>query len=342
VIACDFLILNGEPMLRWIASSFAMGTVLLAAATVIAADRVERDVAGGDRDITIHMIQKQPAKPRAGLPVLMLHAFGSPCGEAYDLAPGLSWMDDLSAAGFPTYAIDFRGFGQSSRPVADAPVDHAQDAVRDVISVIEVIRKETGATKVSLVGWSWGAVVAPMVAIARPDLVNRMVLLGAMHAFTLPMMTEPFASKDDPDKFAPARIPYQKLQADLVLAHWRMMLKGSSGLVDEPTIARVQALAERCGHTDEAATPKIVTRPMGPLADLFEIWRNHPIYDASAVKAPTLVIRGDRDIFADQGLAAKIPGAQEKIVVDATHWAPYERNRDQILDAARRFFLTRE
>jgi len=320
----------------------AVSSLVLAANAAIAGERIESDVPGGDPGITIHMIRKLPASPRGGSPVLMLHAFGSPCGEAYDLAPGLSWMDDLNAAGFAAYAIDFRGFGQSTQPSAETPVGRAPDAVRDVVTVIDAIRKETGATKVSLVAWSWGAVVAPMVAIARPDLIDRVVLVGAMHAFVLPMMTEPFAAKDDPDTFGPARVPYQKLQADLVLAHWRMMLKGSSGLVDEGTIARVQALAERCGHTDQSAIPKIVTRPMGPLADLFEIWRNHPIYDARAVKAPTLVIRGDRDIFADRGLAAKIPGAQETIVVEATHWGPYERNRDKILSAARRFLVGEE
>jgi len=324
-------------MCRALAPAIAILVALLVANAAIAADRIESDVPGGDPGITIHMIQKQAAKTSSNSPVLLLHAFGSPCGEAFDLAPGLSWMDDLNAAGFAAYAIDFRGFGQSSRPVGDTPVDRAPDSVRDVISVVEAIRKQTGAAKVSLVGWSWGAVVAPMVAIARPDLIDRMVLLGAMHAFTLPMMTVPFAAKDDPNKFAPSKVDYQKLPADLVLAHWRMMLKGSTGLVDETTIARVQTLAERCGHADESAPSKIVTRPMGPLADLFDIWRDHPIYDAAAVKMPTLVIRGDRDLFADPGLAAKIPGAQEKFIIDATHWGPYERNRGDIISAAERF-----
>ena len=315
--------------------TFAVPCGMVAQAT----ERLENDIPGSDPGITIHLIGKLPTEARASAPVLMLHAFGSPCGEAYDLGPGLSWMDDLNAAGLVTYAIDFRGFGQSSRPDAQAPVGRAPDAVRDVVSVVELIRKNTGAAKVSLLGWSWGAVVAPMVAIARPDLIDRMVLFGAMHAFSLPMMTEPFATKEDPEKFAPSRMPYQKLQADLVLAHWRMMLQGSSNLVDEATIARVQALAERCGHADQNAAPKIVIRPMGPLADLFEIWRNHPIYDAGAVRTPTLFIRGDRDIFADQNLARKIPGARETLVRDATHWGPYERNRDQILLTARQFLI---
>lgn len=316
--------------------------ILLAALTAfpplaLAGERAGTLLAGGDPGISIHVIAKKPAGAPAHHPVVMLHAFGSPCAEAFDLAPGLSWMDDLTSAGFAAYAIDFRGFGQSSRPEGDAPIGRAPDAVRDVVSVIEAVRKETGAAKISLVGWSWGAVVAPMVAIERPDLLDRMVLVGAMHSFKLPMMTEPFAAKDDPNRFGPARIPYQKLDAGLVLGHWHMMLKGSSGLVGAETIAKVQALAERCGHIDADASSKIVTRPMGPLADLFEIWSDRPIYDAAKVKVPTLVVRGDRDVFADTQLAAKIPGAQEAIVADATHWGPYERNRDKFIAATGSF-----
>lgn len=305
-----------------------------------AADRLKTVVAGGDANVSIHLIGKK-AEGSSRSPVLMLHAFGSPCAEAFDLAPGLSWMDDLNQAGFTTYAIDFRGFGQSSRPDADTPVGRAPDAVRDVVAVIEAIRKETGAAKVSLVGWSWGAVVAPMVAITRPDLVDRLVLVGAMHAFRLPIMTEPFAAKDDPTKFGPTHVAYQKLDASMVLGHWQMMLKGSSGLVDAETIAKVQALAERCGHADPAATPKIVVRPMGPLADLFDIWSDHPIYEAAKVKVPTLVVRGDRDLFADKELAAKIPGAQEAVIQDATHWGPYERNRDRFIETTRAFLSSK-
>jgi pimeloyl-ACP methyl ester carboxylesterase len=99
----------------------------------------------------------------------------------------------------------------------------------------------------------------------------------------------------------------------------------------------VRTLAEHCGHTDASASPKIVTRPIGPLAYLFEIWRNHPTYDAAVVKTPTLVIGGNRDMLADQRLAAKIPGAQERITADAAHWGPYERNRNHIIYIAERF-----
>ncbi|MDH6260786.1 pimeloyl-ACP methyl ester carboxylesterase [Bradyrhizobium sp. BR13661] len=309
--------------------------------TALAAERVDATSPGGDPDISIHLISKKA--PNEGRnPILMLHAFGSPCAEAFDLAPGLSWMDDLNQVGFTAYAIDFRGFGHSSRPNGDTPIGRAPDAVRDVIAVIEAIRKETGAAKVSMVGWSWGAVVAPMVAIARPDLIDRMVLVGAMHAFKLPMMTEPFAAKDNPTRFGPAHIPYQKLDASMVLGHWQMMLKGTSGLVDTETVAKVQALAERCGHIDPVASPKIVVRPMGPLADLFDIWSDRPIYDAAKVNIPTLIMRGDRDFFADERLAAKIRGAREIVVPDATHWGPYERNRDKFLTAASAFLAGKD
>jgi pimeloyl-ACP methyl ester carboxylesterase len=134
-------------MRRFVVFALALAALSLTARMASAGERVESDVPGGDAGISIHLTRKAPATPNGGAPILMLHAFGSPCGEAFDLAPGLSWLDDLTGAGFAAYAIDFRGFGQSSRPLADAPVDRAPDAVRDVVAVIEAIRKDTGAAK---------------------------------------------------------------------------------------------------------------------------------------------------------------------------------------------------
>ena len=95
--------------------------------------------------------------------------------------------------------MDFRGFGQSSRPKEMAgapylhkPVVHVNDATKDVATVINWIKKKRNVNKIHLVGWSYGGVVAGNYAITHPHDVNTLVLYGYMHGFTLPMMTEPF------------------------------------------------------------------------------------------------------------------------------------------------------
>lgn len=293
-------------------------------------------VPGGGEGIRLHVLRRQPERFGRAIPVLMLHPYGAPCAEAFDL-PGMSWMQDLSQAGFDVFALDFRGFGLSSKPQSTAPVGRATDAVGDVVAAIEAIRRITNAPKVAVVAWSWGSVVAPMVAAERPDLIEKLVLFGSMQDFSLPMMTQPFAAKDDPSRFGPSTVAYQRLETTKVLGHWRMMLGDRHDLADDATIAQVEALAERCSVGHPQYAQGFTIRPMGPLQDLFEIWTRRPIYDPARVIAPTLVIRGDRDVFADPALAGKLPKGRELVIDDATHWLPFERNRDTLFDATRRF-----
>ena len=296
----------------------------------------EMRLAGGDPGIEIHAVRHKARKPNGAVPVLMLHPFGAPCADAFDL-PGYSWAQDLAAAGFDVWAVDMRGFARSSKPQGDSPVGRAADAVRDMKQVVDAIKQRTGARQVAIIAWSWGGVVAPMFAAAHPADVNRMVLLGAMHGFVLPMMTEPFAAPGDNNRFAPAQTAYQRLDATLALAHWRMMLKGREDIASPDAIAKAEALMRRCGNAQTIDGKEIVVRPMGPLADLFEIWSNRPLYDASRVSTPTLVVAGDRDVFADRALAWKLPHATDFVIPDATHWVPFETKRDVLFRATREF-----
>lgn len=78
---------------------------------------------------------------------------------------------------------------------------------------------------------------------------------------------------------------------------------------------------------------------MGPLADLFEIWLDRPIFDAGAIKLPTLVVYGDADLFADRKLAKELPQGSEVIIPRATHWVPFEDGRKALYDAGRSYLL---
>lgn len=303
-------------------------------ATAVGAESFMVD--GGTPGVRIHLLRQAPLTPSNRSPLLLLHPYGSPCAEAYDL-PAFPLMKEL-ADGREVYAMDFRGFGQSSKPLESHPVGRAPDAVRDVIAVINYIRSSTGTRRVALLGWSWGGVVAPMVAAAQPELIEKVAVMGAMYAFPLPMMTQPFASKEEPSRFVPQAVAYQKIETSKVLDHWTMMLGERKDLVDATTVASIAALAERCSAGAPNATLDFTIRPMGPLQDLFEIWSSHPIYEAAQVKVPVLVIRGDRDVFADKTLASKLSQAKEVVISDATHWLPYEKNRIELVRVLREFF----
>lgn len=311
---------------------------ILAMSQSRAGSREELRWPGAEKGIEIFVLHKTADKPNGKPPVLMLHAFGAPCADGYDL-PAYSWMDDLNATGFDTWAIDFRGFARSSKPASATPVGPAKDAIGDVKAIIDAIKAKTGAPKVSLVGWSWGGVVAAMTAATDPADIDRMVLLGTMRGFVLPMMTEPFAKPGNPSVFAPANVAYQTLDATIALAHWRMMLKGIESVARPDAVEKAEALMRRCGNAVEVDGKTVVTRPMGPLADLFEIWIDRPIFDASAIKVPTLVIYGEADLFADRNLAKELPRGSEVIIPHATHWVPFEDGRKALHETVRSYLL---
>jgi pimeloyl-ACP methyl ester carboxylesterase len=327
--------LNLKKLAKIILGALAGGTFNLSVESAPIAPKTMR-MQGADVGVKIYVKHHAPAKPNNMPPVLMLHGFGSPCADAFDL-PGYSWVQDLTGAGFDVWALDFRGFARSSKPQGEAPVGRAADAVRDTGKVIEEIARRTGSSKVSLVAWSWGGVVAPMLASKLQSRIDRMVLFGSMHAFPLASMATPLAAKDEPTRFGPSRTPYQKIETDQALGHWGMMRGEGEDLASLDAVEKAETLIRRCGNAEKVDGKEFVSRPMGPLVDLFEIWSNRPIYDASRVRVPTLVISGDRDVFADRDLPKKLPNATGLVIKDATHWLPFEKNRESLFRATREF-----
>ena len=98
-------------------------------------------------------------------PVLVLHG-GLSDGEI--LLDG--WEAPLGAA-HPLTAFDRRGHGRTAD--SEAPF-HYDDMATEAITVLESVVGQPA----HLVGWSDGGIVALTVALRRPDLVRRLVLIG--------------------------------------------------------------------------------------------------------------------------------------------------------------------
>jgi 2-hydroxymuconate-semialdehyde hydrolase len=105
-----------------------------------------------------------------GKPVVLIHGSG----------PGVSawanWrlvLPELSQH-FAAYAPDIIGFGKTAKP-ADCAFTH-EDRVNHLINFIETLPTKP----VRLIGNSMGGALALAVAVRRPDLVGRMVLMGSI------------------------------------------------------------------------------------------------------------------------------------------------------------------
>jgi pimeloyl-ACP methyl ester carboxylesterase len=251
-------------------------------------------------------------------------------------------MEHLADRGRDAWAFDLAGFGFSTRPdamegppSAAAPIERARDGLKDLDAVVSHVLQVRSTNSLDLIGWSFGSVLAAMYAVERPERVRSLVLLGSMHGFDLPFMAELF--EESPGVLKHDLPAYRIVTPAFALAHWAMMRKSLSlDTVSDDVVARVEATLQA---SDAARAPNI-RQPTGPLVDLHSIWRNRPIYDAGAVKAATLVARGDHDLFADKGLATKLIGApfRDEIVVEgATHWVLYEKKRLELIAAVDRF-----
>ncbi|MFB0900673.1 MAG: alpha/beta hydrolase [Dehalococcoidia bacterium] len=100
----------------------------------------------------------------SGIPIVLLH-----------MTPGSSLiyqecLKELGVGGFHAIAMDTMGYGDSESIGENRTIDDFADTV---ISLIEILK----LSEVILVGLSTGSIIAAAVAINRPDLIKKLVLV---------------------------------------------------------------------------------------------------------------------------------------------------------------------
>ena len=205
---------------------------------------------------------------------------------------------------------DRLGTGMSDRP--SRPPEHPLD---EQVETVATLLGHLGQADAALLGFSYGGCVALAMAARRPELVRRLVLVGAYA---------------DGSAIAPPALA-QALVAT-VRAHWGV---GSRALADvwvpganNATRAAFTALQRASASAEEAARA------------LEGVYRTDVRRDAARVRAPTLVLhrRGDRAIRAELGrdLAALVPGARLTLLPGDLH-PPWLGDRGAVLRAVLEF-----
>jgi pimeloyl-ACP methyl ester carboxylesterase len=122
--------------------------------------------------------EKSPAESRSRL--LLIHGRTWSTRPDFDLrVPGeeRSLMDGLVALGVASYGVDLRGYGETPRDQTGWLTP--ERAAADVAGVLEwLVSLDPEAPRPYLFGWSYGAMVAQLVAQQRPDLVSGLILFG--------------------------------------------------------------------------------------------------------------------------------------------------------------------
>jgi non-heme chloroperoxidase len=225
-----------------------------------------------------------------GAPVVFLHGWPD-SGFSY------SRLMPLLPERVRALAPDQRGFGDSDRPDRDYRVEDFSD---DVAAFLDAL----GIERASVVGHSFGSFVARRFALAHPDRLDRLVLIGSALTAANPVTREIQASLADLADPLPVEFVRSFQSGTLHVPVPETFFEGVVG--------------------ESRKAPARVWR------DVFD---NLLLYNDAAdlprLAAKTLLIWGERDALFSRAdhdaLAAAIPGVRVEVYRDTGHCPNWER-----------------
>jgi pimeloyl-ACP methyl ester carboxylesterase len=300
-------------------------------------------VPGGPAALAL-MLYHQPPAADAPIPenqvVLYIHGMAFPALPALGFrVDGWSWMDDLSAAGFDVWALDFAGFGGSERyPEMDAPAGahpppgRVPEASTQISRAMDVIMARQGVNKISLIAHSWGTLAAGHFATQAPERIERLTLLAPVSRRTGSLPRAPLPAYRDISLAA----QWDRFTEDVPPGARPVMLRrhfdewGAAFLASDPTSG--------------TRTPASVRVPNGPMADVLAAWSGDFPYDPGRVLAPTLIVRGEWDRVTTEADARELfdaltaaPLKRDVKIGRGTHTMHLEEGRGQLYHEVRCF-----
>lgn len=85
-------------------------------------------------------------------------------------------MATLNAAGYRTAALDNRGYNLSGQPKGEAAY-----AMPNLVGDVAAVIAAEGQRDAVVIGHDWGAAIAWNVAMTRPDVVNKLIIMSVPH-----------------------------------------------------------------------------------------------------------------------------------------------------------------
>jgi len=289
--------------------------------------------------------------------VLFLHGATGPSTCDFDLGyKDYSWADWLVKRGYVVYMGDYRNYGGSSREKAmdepaanNQPVTRSYLALRDIEAMVAHIKRTRGVRKVTLIGWSWGAMMAGYYASLHSENVHKLVLYAPLYSFNDHTNLGPCSglqNKRKPREFNFSLGAYRVASEAANTARWNGEIP-----VDNKDEYRDPAVPvefwKECLATDPTSNtrnPPSLRAPNGVLEDSFYQATGHPLWHAANIYAPTLVIAGAFDTWSfpedREGLMRDLVHAPVKrsvLIPNATHFVLFEKARNEFFGEILKF-----
>jgi pimeloyl-ACP methyl ester carboxylesterase len=228
-----------------------------------------------------------------GPPVLLLHGLGS-------CAADWVWQTAALEPAYRVVALDLPGHGASPLPAAGVTIERMADDVAAVAARVS-------DAPAHVVGLSLGACVALRLALQAPARVRSLTLVNP---------------------FACVRL---RGPGDVARLATRLALLAAAPM---PMLAahvarRLFPWPEQRALYDAAVASLAATPRRGYAASMRALARFDVRGQLAAIRRPTLVVAGDRDLIVPLGpklaLAAAVPGARVEIVPGSGHATPYDQ-----------------
>ncbi|GIX12225.1 MAG: alpha/beta hydrolase [Paracoccaceae bacterium] len=260
------------------------------------------------------------AGPEGAPPVLLLHGFPEYSGAWEEVAARL-------APRLRVIAPDQRGYGRSP-----APPEVAAYALRRLVADMAGLIARIGAP-VTVVGHDWGASVAYGLAIFRPELVARLVILNGVHPIPFQRALAAGGAQTRASQYI-LKLREEGIEARLAADGFARLLRAFSAQMDmgwltPGRLARYRAEWARPGRLTGMlnwyrASPLVVPPPGRALAD-------PPRLDPAAlrVRVPHLLIWGREDTAllpeATEGLEALCDDLTRITLPGCDHWLHHQK-----------------
>ena len=259
-----------------------------------------------------------------GDPVVIVH--GGPALDQQYLRP---WLDQIAEFARPIY-LDQRGTGGSTGPLTSPEI-----SFDNLVADIDRLRLTMGYEKVTVLGHSWGGLLAIAYALRYPDHLRGLILMstsepGTRFASQTGGNQQAGRSEEDQARLQEVMISEAFVEGDPAAVSEVFKIAFRSTLADPTDLTKLNLdLSEATARNRDE-----VSQALGATMTQPDWWN-----ELSSLSVPTLIVHGLYDplpVEMAQELADSIPGAEVTLLRDSGHF-PFAEEPGPVMEALRAF-----